>query len=44
MKTNYTERDYRIAKPRPFDIGRTHALYKALFGQAEDLIREEDDG
>jgi tetratricopeptide (TPR) repeat protein len=25
-------------EPLPFDVARAHALYKALFGQAEDLI------
>jgi hypothetical protein len=25
----------------PFDAARTHALYKALFGQVEDLIRDK---
>lgn len=27
--------------PLPFDISRAHALYKALFGQVEDLIRDK---
>ena len=26
-------------KPLPFDLARAHALYKALFGQVEDLIK-----
>lgn len=25
--------------PLPFDVARAHALYKAMFGQAEDIIR-----
>ena len=27
--------------PLPFDLARAHALYKALFGQVEDLIRDK---
>ena len=27
--------------PLPFDIARAHALYNALFGQVEDLIRDK---
>jgi CHAT domain-containing protein/Tfp pilus assembly protein PilF len=27
--------------PLPFDAARAHALYKALFGQVEDLIRDK---
>ena len=35
----YTESDRRAGKPLPFDVGRAHSLYKALFGQVEDLIK-----
>ena len=28
-------------KPLPFDLNRAHALYKALFGQIEDLIKDK---
>ena len=35
----YTEADYRAGKPLPFDVARSHALYKELFGPAEDLIK-----
>jgi tetratricopeptide (TPR) repeat protein/CHAT domain-containing protein len=28
-------------KPLPFDLARAHALYKALFGQIEDLIKDK---
>jgi CHAT domain-containing protein len=41
LKTNYTEIDHRIGQPLPFDAGRAHALYKALFGRVEDLIRNK---
>jgi hypothetical protein len=27
-----------LGKPLPFDLGRAHKLYKALFGQVEELI------
>ena len=27
--------------PLPFDLGRAYALYKALFGEAEDLIKDK---
>src|SRR5262249_37949302 len=39
LKTNYTEVDHRFGKPLPFDLERAHALYKALFGQVEDMIQ-----
>ena len=35
----YTEADARAGKPLPFDPARAHKLYRALFGQAEDLIQ-----
>jgi len=28
-------------EPLPFDLKRSHALYKALFGQVEDLIKDK---
>ena len=28
-------------KPLPFDINRAHELYKALFGQIEDVIKDK---
>jgi CHAT domain-containing protein/tetratricopeptide (TPR) repeat protein len=39
LKTNYTEIDHRNEKPLPFDTERAFALYKALFGQVEDIIK-----
>ena len=36
---NYTDEDARLGKPLPFDPSRAHALYKALLGQVEDLIK-----
>ena len=35
----YTEADARAGKPLPFDPARAHKLFRALFGQAEDLIQ-----
>ncbi len=35
----YTEADARAGKPLPFDPARAHKLYRALFGQVEDLIQ-----
>jgi len=37
-RTASTEADYAVGKPLPFDLGRAHALYKSLFGNAEGLI------
>lgn len=31
--------DLDQSQPLPFDLGKAHDLYKALFGQVEDLIR-----
>jgi tetratricopeptide (TPR) repeat protein len=39
LKSDYTEADHRVAKPLPFDRGRAHALYKALFGGVEDVLK-----
>jgi len=36
---SYTDEDRGLGKPLPFDLGRAHALYKALFGEVEDLIK-----
>jgi CHAT domain-containing protein len=41
LKTTYTEADYGNAKPLPFDLERAHALYKGLFGQIEDVIKDK---
>jgi CHAT domain-containing protein/tetratricopeptide (TPR) repeat protein len=38
LNTNYTETDHMDGKSLPFDLARANALYKALFGQVEDLI------
>jgi CHAT domain-containing protein/tetratricopeptide (TPR) repeat protein len=35
----YTKADANAGKPLPFDLGRAHKLYAALFGGAEDLIK-----
>ena len=34
----YTAADRAAGKPLPFEVARAHALYKALFGQIEDLV------
>jgi CHAT domain-containing protein len=41
LKTNYTEADHENGKPLPFDRDRAHALYEALFGQIEDVIKDK---
>jgi CHAT domain-containing protein/tetratricopeptide (TPR) repeat protein len=41
LGTTYTQSDRERGKPLPFDIGRAHALYAALFGQVEDEIKEK---
>jgi CHAT domain-containing protein/tetratricopeptide (TPR) repeat protein len=38
LKAGYTVMDRARGKPLPFDLARSHALYKGLFGQIEDLI------
>ncbi len=35
----YTDADYAAGKPLPFDAARAHALYRALFGEVEDMIQ-----
>jgi hypothetical protein len=38
----YTHADHDVlGKPLPFDLARAYALYKGLFGQIEDLIRDK---
>lgn len=37
----YTQADYVLRKPLPFDLARSHKLYKALLGEAEDLIKSK---
>jgi CHAT domain-containing protein len=41
LKVGHTEADHEQGKPLPFDRDRAHALYKALFGQIEDVIKEK---
>jgi CHAT domain-containing protein len=41
LKTSYTEIDHTQGRPLPFDRDRAHALYKALFGQIEDMIKDK---
>jgi CHAT domain-containing protein/tetratricopeptide (TPR) repeat protein len=37
--TGHTDADRNAGRPLPFDYGRAHRLYQALFGQVEDLIK-----
>jgi tetratricopeptide (TPR) repeat protein/CHAT domain-containing protein len=37
--TTYTAADANAGRPLPFDAARSHALYRALFGEVEDLIQ-----
>ena len=37
----YTDDDADKGKPLPFDLARSHALYKALFSPFEDLIKDK---
>jgi CHAT domain-containing protein len=39
LNVTYSPIDHRLGKPLPFDQARAHALYKALFGEVEDLIQ-----
>jgi CHAT domain-containing protein len=39
LKVAYSPLDYQLAKPLPFDLGRSYTLYKTLFSQIEDLIK-----
>jgi CHAT domain-containing protein/tetratricopeptide (TPR) repeat protein len=41
LKVVYTPQDYKLGKPLPFDLARAHELYRALFGQIEDLIKDK---
>ena len=41
LKVAYTDVDNAIGKPLPFDLARANELYKALFGQIEDLIKDK---
>jgi tetratricopeptide (TPR) repeat protein/CHAT domain-containing protein len=38
----YSETDYLAGKPLPFDLERSHRLYRTLFGETADLIRGKD--
>jgi CHAT domain-containing protein/tetratricopeptide (TPR) repeat protein len=42
LKVSYTHADHdALGKPLPFDLARAYALYKGLFGQIEDLIKDK---
>jgi CHAT domain-containing protein/tetratricopeptide (TPR) repeat protein len=41
LKTFYTEADHKHGEPLAFDLVRAHELYKALFGQIEDVIKNK---
>src|SRR5204863_8750363 len=38
--TNFSREDAEVGKLLPFDLSRAHSLYKSLFGQIEDLIKD----
>jgi CHAT domain-containing protein/tetratricopeptide (TPR) repeat protein len=37
----YTSADRRAGKPLPFDLTRAHDLYRTLFGQIEEMIKDK---
>jgi tetratricopeptide repeat protein len=39
LNVEYTRADEERHKPLPFDVAHAHQLYKALFGQIEDMIK-----
>jgi tetratricopeptide (TPR) repeat protein len=41
LRTSYTKMNHKDGKPLPFEPDRAHALYKALFGQIEDVIKDK---
>jgi CHAT domain-containing protein/tetratricopeptide (TPR) repeat protein len=41
VKGDYRLVDADAGKPLPFDLVRAHELYRALFGQVEDLIKDK---
>jgi tetratricopeptide (TPR) repeat protein/CHAT domain-containing protein len=41
LKVSYTAFDHALGKPLPFDLARSYALYQALFGDVEDLIKDK---
>ena len=42
LQIAYTREDHdALGKPLPFDVARAHDLYKGLFGQIEDLIKDK---
>jgi CHAT domain-containing protein len=42
LKVSYTREDHdRLGKPLPFDLAHAYELYKGLFGEVEDLIKDK---
>jgi CHAT domain-containing protein len=41
LNVTYSAIDYQLGKLLPFDLARAHTLYKALFGEVEDLIKDK---
>lgn len=37
----FTAKDAAKRTPLPFDVAKAHALYKGLFGQVEDLVKDK---
>jgi CHAT domain-containing protein len=42
LRTSFAQDDIKGKKPLPFDLERAYELYKGLFGQAEDLLKNAD--
>jgi tetratricopeptide (TPR) repeat protein/CHAT domain-containing protein len=41
LKIRYSALDHAAGRPLPFDVARSNKLYKALFGQIEDVIKDK---
>jgi CHAT domain-containing protein len=41
LKTTYSDADHDAGKPLPFDLAGAHSLYKDLFGEIEDLVKDK---
>jgi CHAT domain-containing protein len=41
LRQAYTPADAAAGKPLPFDLGKAHELYTALFGSVDDLIKNK---
>lgn len=41
LETGYHFGDYEQGEPLPFDLAKAHALYRDLFGNIDDLVRDK---